>query len=42
MPTGVKRVRGAVAASRHGSAVLALVVLAASGAGVALLVNAAR
>ena len=42
MITGVKRVRGAVAESRHGSAVLALVVLAASGAGVALLVNAAR
>jgi cytochrome b len=42
MVTGVKRVRGAVAESRHGSAVLAIILLAASGVGIYFLVNAAK
>lgn len=42
MVTGVKRVAGNVAQSRHGSAALALVLLAASGIGVYFLVNAAK
>ena len=42
MVTGVKRVRGAVAESRHGSAALAIILLAASGVGVYFLINAAK
>ena len=42
MLTGVKRVAGAVVAARHGSSLLALVLLAASGVGVYFLVNAAK
>lgn len=42
MFTGVKRVAGAVADSRHGSAALAAVLLAVCGGGVYLLVNAAK
>lgn len=42
MITGVKRVTGAVAESRHGSAVLAVVLVALSAGGVYFLVNAAR
>lgn len=42
MVTGVKRIRGAVGESRHGSALLAVILLAASGAGVYILVNAAK
>jgi cytochrome b len=42
MVTGFKRVAGPVAESRHGSTVLAAVLLALSGVGVWLLVNAAK
>ena len=42
MITGFKRVTGAVTDSRHGSALLAVVLLAASGCGVYFLVNAAK
>jgi cytochrome b len=42
MLTGVKRVAGNAGQSRHGSTVLAVVLLAASGVGVYFLVNAAR
>ena len=42
MITGVKRVAGDFGTSRHGSALLAAILLAAAGAGVYLLVNAAK
>ena len=42
MINGVKRVTGAVTSSRHGSTLLALILLAASGVGVYFLVNAAK
>jgi len=42
MVTGVKRVRDVVIESRHGSAILAIALLAASGVGVYFLVNAAK
>lgn len=42
MLTGVKRVTGAVAESRFGSPLLAIVLVAASGTGVYFLVNAAK
>jgi cytochrome b len=42
MVTGFKRVTGPVAESRHGSTTLALVLLALSGVGVWLLINAAK
>jgi cytochrome b len=42
MFTGYKRVRGAIAHSRHGSTVLAAILVALSGVGVYFLVNAAK
>jgi cytochrome b len=42
MITGFKRMRGNVAQSRHGSTVLAVCLLAASGVGVYVLLNAAK